>query len=173
MTSFKFFSDCLLVLVRSSDQEATVIRKPLVFAHGYQICKARDRVNCHLNITILLALGHLRKVISLLESCLEGLDLNDKFPAHRLHGFLRSDLAICLDAELDGCEERVRDLDPLVRCSGCLRSTYLVGSECNVLVSKKLVSKKVSQGMVLFVQSEYAGAGSSLHAVSQARMDMT
>lgn len=72
------------------------------------------------------------------------MQLSDELAARLDDGGFGSDFAVCVNAELEGCEERVRDL---------------VGSEGDVVHAVELVAHKVGEGVVFLVEGEESGVG--------------
>ena len=88
--------------------------------------------------------GHLLQLELLGELLVELLEFGDEFAAGLDNGGFGSDFAVGVDAELEGGEERVRDL---------------VGREGDVLHAEQLVTQHVGERVVLFVEGEESGIG--------------
>ena len=87
---------------------------PLVVVHGYHNVKCRINARHDFQPPLIpsiamLTLRHLGKLVSLLEPSPESVNFSDKVFTCTLQRLLRGNLAISLDTELDGCEERVGD----------------------------------------------------------------
>jgi hypothetical protein len=88
--------------------------------------------------------SHLLQLELLGELLVELLQLGDELAASLDDGGFGSDLAVGVNAELEGGEERVRDF---------------VGGEGDVVHAEQLVAQHVGEGMVLFVEGEESGVG--------------
>lgn len=86
--------------------------------------------------------SHLLQLELLGELLVEFLELGDELTAGLDQGRLGGDLAVGVDAELKGGEQRMRDL---------------VGGEGDVLEAEELVAQHVGEGVVFFVEREQGG----------------
>lgn len=86
--------------------------------------------------------SHLLQLELLGELLVEFLELGDELTAGLDQGRLGGDLAVGVDAELEGGEQRVRDL---------------VGGEGDVLEAEELVAQHVGESVVFFVEREQGG----------------
>lgn len=87
---------------------------------------------------------HLLELELLGELLIELVKLGDELAAGLDEGVLRGDLAVGVDAQLEGGEERVRDL---------------VGGEGDVVGAVQLVAQHVGQRVVFLVEGEERGVG--------------
>jgi hypothetical protein len=81
------------------------------------------------------------------ELLVKSLKLLDQITTGANDGVLGGELAISLDTQFKGCEQRVRDL---------------VGGEENVGGSGEFGAEKVGQGVVFLVEGEDCGIGDAL-----------
>ena len=86
--------------------------------------------------------SHLLEFEFLRELLVELLQLSDELTASLDDGGFGSDVAVGVDAELEGRKERVRDL---------------VGGEGDVLHAVELVAEHVGEGVIFLVESEESG----------------
>jgi hypothetical protein len=88
--------------------------------------------------------SHLLELELLRELLIKFLQLGDEFATGFDDGGFRCDVAVGVDAELEGRKERVRDL---------------VGGEGDVLHAEELVAEHVCEGVIFLIECELSGVG--------------
>jgi hypothetical protein len=107
-----------------------------------QIFRSQSRHFLDVESTVGHVSSHLLQLEFLGELLVELLQLGDELAASLDNGGFGSDLAVGVDAELEGGEERVRDF---------------VGGESDVVHAEQLVAQHVGEGVVLLVEGEESG----------------
>jgi hypothetical protein len=88
--------------------------------------------------------SHLLELELLRELLIKFLQLGDEFATGFDDGGFRCDVAVGVNAELEGRKERVRDL---------------VGGEGDVLHAEELVAEHVCEGVIFLIECELSGVG--------------
>jgi hypothetical protein len=88
--------------------------------------------------------SHLLELELLRELLIKFLQLGDEFATGFDDGGFRCDVAVGVNAELEGRKERVRDL---------------VGCEGDVLHAEELVAEHVCEGVIFLIECELSGVG--------------
>lgn len=118
-----------------------------VFPHFISVipsCSQIKRVTSNVKTAVWRVGNHLLQLELLRELLVQLLQLGDELSAGLDDGGLGRDVAVGVDAELEGREKRVRDL---------------VGGEGDVLHAVELVAEEVGERVVFFVESELSGVG--------------